>query len=54
MYLVMDKDGNPWGPFEKSGDAAWWAHQKWPGAMDDPRSPPDKEGWSIVAIRPAD
>jgi hypothetical protein len=53
MYVVMDKHDNPWGPFENLEAAHAWACGKWGDKMDD-RLPPHKEGWSIVAIRPAD
>lgn len=55
MYAVMDKDWNPWGPFESPAHAVDWAEKKWPKQPpNDPRDPPHREGWSIVAIRPAE
>jgi hypothetical protein len=54
MFVVMDKDGNLWGPFE-NGTLAWnWAYELWPTQHQDERYPPHRKGWSIVAIRPAD
>ena len=43
MHIVIDKHGNPWGPFDKSYDAAKWAQSKWPD-----------EKWEVVALRPPD
>jgi hypothetical protein len=54
MYVVKDKDGNLYGPFENARHAAGWAVSKWPGQIQDERTAPHREGWSVVAIRPAD
>jgi hypothetical protein len=55
MYIVLDKDGNPRWPFEKAYEAAGWAFKKWPEQpAHDQRGGEHREGWSIVAIRPAD
>jgi hypothetical protein len=55
MYAVLDKDGNPWGPFDNAMKAGAWANAKWPTQPhNDPRWPPHREGWNIIAIRPAD
>jgi hypothetical protein len=55
MYAIIDKDGNPWGPFDKAVIAGAWADKKWPGLpVHDAREPPHREGWIVVAIRPAD
>jgi hypothetical protein len=54
MYVVMDEDGNLWGPFEGGELAFDWAEGKWPGQTIDDRQPPHRDGWSIVAIRPTD
>jgi hypothetical protein len=54
MYVVMDKDGNPWGPFDDPSKATLWAAREWPDEpMHDERYPPHREGWVVVALRPA-
>jgi hypothetical protein len=53
MYVVVDKDGNPWGPFRDGQGAFEWAVGQWPEQTIDTRHPPHRDGWSIVAIRPA-
>jgi hypothetical protein len=55
MYVVMDKDGNLWGLFSLAGLASKWARDKWPSQPkhDERVDLPFREGWSIVAIRPA-
>lgn len=54
MYVVMDKDGNLWGPFDGAISADYWATKKWPRQPHYDERPAPREGWSIVAIRPAD
>lgn len=55
-YLLMDADGNPWGPFDSARGATEWAAKKWP---DQKESIGDEhgnfgEGWSVYALRHPD
>jgi hypothetical protein len=55
MYVVMDCAGNLRGPFTTAQRAAMWAKFTWPEQpANDERDIKHREGWSIVAIRPAD
>lgn len=47
--VVIDRDGNPWGPFSDSAVAAMWAMGKWPDQEQDTEG-----GWDIVAVLPPD
>lgn len=35
LSIIIDKDGNPWGPFDSSVAAATWANEKWPDQEQD-------------------
>lgn len=52
--IIVDKHGNPWGPFENAIEAARWAKTKWPDQEQDQDHPgirgPGK-GWDCVALR---
>lgn len=47
LWIVLDKNGNPWGPFETTIDANKFGNLKWrpTGAFLD---------WRIVALRHPD
>jgi hypothetical protein len=49
--IVLDKDGNPWGPFDGIVAAGEWAHVKWPYAEQDPD---EVAGWNVVVLRHPD
>ena len=44
QWIVRDKEGNPWGPFEGSAKAIAWAHQKWPEEIEQ------EDGWDIEML----
>lgn len=46
-YILIDRDGNPWGPFEEATNAVEWAQKKWP---DQDHGPKDV-GWRVLALR---
>jgi hypothetical protein len=52
MYVVFDKDDNPWGPFKSAIEAAEWAAKKWP----DQKEATDEErtGWVVAFLRGPD
>lgn len=50
MHIVIDQNGNPWGPFEMPEQAWHWAEKKWPG--DGPLD--EAGGWDVVALRSPD
>jgi hypothetical protein len=56
MFIVFDKDGNPWGPFKSALEAAAFATKKWPDQKesigDDYGNPGD--GWTVAFLRGPD
>lgn len=55
-YILMDADGNPWGPFKQVVVAAEFAALKW---RDQKEAVGDdygnlSEGWTIYALRHPD
>lgn len=55
-YVLMNADGNPWGPFDKATAAAEWATNKWPEqseAVGDERGNLS-EGWTVWTLRHPD
>ncbi len=53
LCIVIDRDGNPWGPFEAHLEAVEWAEKKWPGEGAD-AADPALQGWEVVALRSPD
>jgi hypothetical protein len=47
LHIILDPDGNPWGPFNDATKAWDWAEAKWPG-RDITR---EDGGWDLVALR---
>jgi hypothetical protein len=55
MFVVLDRAGIPWGPFDDAAKAGAWAHKKWPEQpANDARSVPHREGWNVSAVRHPD
>lgn len=50
QYVVFDKSGNPWGPFDDAKAAHDWAEKKWPG-MD---AADTADGWVVVLLNKPD
>lgn len=46
-YILRDRDGNPWGPFDSAVEVAAWAKTKWP---DQDEGEP-RVGWRVLALR---
>lgn len=52
MYIVIDKDGNYWGPFQTGMEAGRWADEKWPGGELRDDEDHGAAGWLVAALRP--
>lgn len=48
-WIVRDRNGNAWGPFEKTNEPGEWARRKWPDQEQDERR--EGKGWDIEALR---
>jgi hypothetical protein len=49
QFIVTDKNGNPYGPFNDATEAARWAAKKWPDQEQD--SDRTGKGWDITMRR---
>jgi hypothetical protein len=45
QVIIMDEDGNAWGPFDGIVAAAEWAGKKWPHLKDS------EDSWTVCALR---
>lgn len=52
QFVVLDKHGMPWGPFDDATEAAQWAKRKWPDQEQDERRMGD--GWDIAVLHSPD
>jgi hypothetical protein len=51
QLIVIDKDGNPWGPFDTPEALAAFAKRKWPDQDERPEGAPQSEGWRAMTLR---
>jgi hypothetical protein len=49
QWIVTDKNGNPWGPFETTEAINAFVKRKWPNQEQDPEH--HGEGWDVRLLR---
>jgi hypothetical protein len=52
--IVLDRDHNPWGPFDGLTAAAEFAKRQWPDQEEDMLDRWVKKGWNVVVLRHPD
>lgn len=51
-FIIIDREDNPWGPFDDGAKAVGWAKAKWPDQQQVNEDDGVTEGWDLVLLRP--